>query len=82
MPSTSAILVGSGIPEVIRSMYVCEYVEVPLVWRWSSCSKIFTALRSAMSSSSSTLVRERNPHVRSMRVRLRTLVYHYSSTNR
>jgi hypothetical protein len=33
------------------------------VWCRSRCSKIFTNLRSATSSSSSTLVRERNPRV-------------------
>jgi hypothetical protein len=36
------------------------------------CIRIFTTLRSATSASSSTLVRERNPHVRPTRVRHRS----------
>jgi hypothetical protein len=39
-PSTFAILARTRIPAVIM-IYVCEYAEVPLVWRQSHCSKIF-----------------------------------------
>jgi hypothetical protein len=47
----------------------------------SRCSKIFTTLRPTTSSSSSTLVWERNPRVRSTRVCLRTSVYRYNITS-
>jgi hypothetical protein len=71
-----------GFQESSWSPYVCEYAEVPLVRCRSRYSKIFTTLRSATSSSSSTLVRERNLRIRSIRVRLRTSVYHYNITSR
>jgi hypothetical protein len=64
------------------SPYVCKFVELLLVWHRSRCSKIFTTLRSATSSSSSMLVRERNPHVRSTKVCHRTSVYCYDITSR
>jgi hypothetical protein len=48
----------------------------------SLCFKIFATLRSATSSSWSTLVRERNPRVRSTRVCLQTFVYRYNITSR
>jgi hypothetical protein len=57
------ISAGNGVPGDIWSPYVFEYAEVPLVRCWSRCSKIFTTLRSATSSSSSSLVQERNPRV-------------------
>jgi hypothetical protein len=60
-----------------RSSYVYEYYKVLGVWHyvvapvlshWHRGVEIFTTLRSATSSSSSMLVRERNPRVRSTRV--------------
>jgi hypothetical protein len=50
--------------------------------RCRSCGVGVVAPRLAISSLSSTLVRERNPRVWSTRVRLRTSVYHYSITIR
>jgi hypothetical protein len=60
-------------------LHMQHYVGAPVLlhWRYGTVApcrcyvKIFTTLRSATSSSSSTLVRERNPRVRSTRVRLR-----------
>jgi hypothetical protein len=62
-PSTSASRLEMGFRKSSWSPYVCEYVEVPLVRCRSCCSKIFTTLRSATSSSTATLVRLRNPRV-------------------
>jgi hypothetical protein len=62
-PSTSASRLETGFQELSWSPYVCEYMEVPLVWCRSRCSKIFMTLRLATSSSSSTLVWECNPRV-------------------
>jgi hypothetical protein len=42
---------------------VCEYAKVPLVRCWSRCAKVFTTLRSATTSSTTTLVQEHNPRV-------------------
>jgi hypothetical protein len=42
---------------------VCEYAEVPLMQCLSHCAKFFATLRSATTSSTTTLVWERNPRV-------------------
>jgi hypothetical protein len=79
------------IQKELSSPYVYEYYEVLHVWHlviapvlshWCHGVKIFTTLRSAKSSSSSMLVRERNPHVQSMRVHLRICVNLYNITPR
>jgi hypothetical protein len=61
--STSASRLETGFRESSWSPYVCEYAEVPLVQCRSLCAKFFTTLRSATSSSTTTLVWERNLHV-------------------
>jgi hypothetical protein len=61
--STSASRLEAGFRESSWSMYMCEYAEVPLVRCQSHCAKIFTTLRSATSSLTTTLVRECNPCV-------------------
>jgi hypothetical protein len=58
--STSASRLETGFRESSWSPYVCDYVEVPFVRCQSHCAKFFTALRSATSSSTATLVWERN----------------------
>jgi hypothetical protein len=66
-----------GFKESSWSPYVCVRGGVRVIAPRSS-----STLRLAMSSSSSMLVRERNPCVRSTRVRVRTSVYCYNITNR
>jgi hypothetical protein len=80
-PSTSVSRLEMGFWESSWLPYVCEYAEVSLVRCRSRCSKIFMTLRSATSSSSSTLVRERNPHF-SVHEGACPNSYHYSITNR
>jgi hypothetical protein len=66
------VLQGTALAALCR----CVGVVTLASWRhgvvlpWRCYVKIFTTLRSATLSSSSTLVRERNPCVRSMRVRI------------
>jgi hypothetical protein len=62
-PSTSTSRLETGFWESSWLSYVCEYAKVPLVRCRSRWSKIFTTLRSATSSLSSMLVRERNPRI-------------------
>jgi hypothetical protein len=69
-------------------LYVQHYVGAPVLshWRhgavapWRCHIKIFTNLRSAKSSSSSTLVQEHNPCVQSIRVCIRVSVNCYIVT--
>jgi hypothetical protein len=60
------------------SVHRCCHTGVMALWR--CYVKIFTTLRSATSSSSSMLVRERNPRVRSTRVRIRVYLNRYNIT--
>jgi hypothetical protein len=69
-------------PEVIVDHHMCAITRRchPL-WHRSRCTSIYMTLRSATSASSSTLVWERNPRIRSTRVNYRNL-NSYNITNR
>jgi hypothetical protein len=66
--------------EFYEVLHVQHYVVASVLSHWRRGIKIFMTLRSATSSSSSTLVRERNPCVWSTRVRLRISFNHHNIT--
>jgi hypothetical protein len=65
-PSTSAISAGSGVIVITVRVWICGGAASCATGVVAPSSS--TTLRLATSASSSTLVRERNPHVRSTRV--------------